>query len=157
VQIRAATKNDAHYLFDIDLKCFDFPWTLQEWRIFGQTCLGTVATDKSVPIGMVLFRADDTDLNIVKIGVKSEHRRLGVGRALIASCLQYAKDTNLLAVQMIVPETLLRPGDPDDISPWLSSVGFIPTVPLLRDFYEMYGRVEDGVRFTLSTRSTHGS
>lgn len=157
MQIRAATKNDAHYLFDIDLKCFDFPWSIHEWRIFGQACLGTVATHNSVPVGMVLFKANDDDLLIVKIGVKHEFRRQGIGRALVDNCLQYARDTNLLTLSMVVPETLLRPGDPDDVSGWLTTTGFKPTIPLLSQHFEMYGKSEDGVRFTLSTRSSNVS
>jgi GNAT superfamily N-acetyltransferase len=157
VEIRAATKNDAHYLFDIDLKCFDFPWTLPEWRVFGQTCLGTVATDKGIPVGMALFKPGEDSLELVKIAVKHECRRQGIGRALIHNCLQYAKDTNLQTVSMVVPETLLRPGDPDDISGWAIAVGFMPETPLLRGHFELYGKQEDGVRFNLPTRSSHVS
>jgi GNAT superfamily N-acetyltransferase len=107
---------------------------------------------------MVLFKPDDDDtLEIVKIAVKHEFRRQGIGRTLIHNCLQYAKDTNLPTVSMIVPESLLRPGDPDDISGWALAVGFEPMIPLLRERFEMYGKPEDGVRFILSTRSSHVS
>ena len=32
IGFRAAEQKDAHYLIDIDIKCFDYAWTPEDWR-----------------------------------------------------------------------------------------------------------------------------
>ncbi len=55
---------------------------------------------------------------------------------------------------MVVPESRLRPGDPDDLSQWLLSLGFRAEIPLLRNWFTFYGEQEDGVPFSLPIQST---
>jgi GNAT superfamily N-acetyltransferase len=150
-EIRATTKKDIHYLLDIDLKCFEFPWTIDEWKTLGERCLGTIATVNRTPIGFVLFRSDDDgDMEIVKIAIKPGYRRHGIASRLLDNCVRFARETRTHCLHLVIPERLVYPDTPDEISGWLCHVQFQPTVPLLRDRFEYYGRLEDGIRFTLT-------
>ena len=58
IGFRAAEQKDAHYLIDIDIKCFDYAWTPEEWRQVGKYCVACVATWNDTPVGMAIFYND---------------------------------------------------------------------------------------------------
>ncbi len=150
VQYRAATERDAHYLLDIDIKCFDYAWMPEDWRKVSLNCVACVAVWNDAPIGMAIFaRTNEGDVEIVKIAVKEPFRNQGIGRHLINNCVLYAREINAPSLVMIVPEGRLRPGDPDDLSRWFPRLGFRARSPLLKDRFSFYGKTEDAVLFIL--------
>ena len=150
IQFRAAEERDAHYLIDIDIKCFDYAWMPEDWRQASKTCVGTVATWYGTPIGMAIFaKTEAGDIEIVKIAVKKPYRNRGVASQLLLNCAIYAREIHIPRMVMLVPEGRLRPGEPDDISTWLTKLGFRAQAPLLRDYFTFYGQAEDGVLFSL--------
>lgn len=152
IEFRASTQDDAHYLLDIDLKCFDLAWTPDDWREASEKCFATVATSKKTPIAMAVFwRSPDNDIEILRLGVKPEFRRSGIARQLIRNCMTYARECNAFEIRMLLPESRLCPGEPDDLSVWLRKTGFRATLPLHKDAFTFYGRSEDGVAFVLPT------
>ena len=137
-------------MIDIDIKCFEYAWLPTDWREVGKTCVACVATWNETPVGMVIFgKTPDGDVEILKVGVKELYRRLGIGRRLIYNCALYAREIQALRLILVVPETRLCPGEEDDLSAWLTKLGFRAQVPLLRDYYTFYGKSEDGIVFSL--------
>lgn len=150
IDIRASSERDAHYLLDIDIKCFDYAWLPEDWRQVAKNCLACVATWQGTPIGMVIFGNNHCGgVDIVKIAVKPPHRNQGVARRLLYNCALYAREIGATELLMLVPEGRLRPNEPDDISNWLTKLGFRAEVPLLKDYFTFYGQAEDGVLFSL--------
>lgn len=149
--IRATTVHDSHYLIDIDLKCFEHPWSPDQWREVSQTCTGLVATVNDTPVAMAISRRTvDGDMEIVRIGVKEACRRQGISRALIGNLLLNAKDTMANRLLMVVPERSLQPGQPDDLSQWLTKLMFRANKPMIPNHFYHYGEWEDGVIFSLA-------
>jgi len=150
IAFRAAEQKDAHYLIDIDIKCFDYAWTPEEWRQVGKYCVACVATWNGTPVGMAIFCNDHAgSIEIVKIAVKKAYRRLGIARRLLYNCILYARELYATRLVMVVPESTLQPGNPEDVSEWLTQLRFRAQVPLLKDYFTFYGEPEDGVVFTL--------
>jgi N-acetylglutamate synthase-like GNAT family acetyltransferase len=148
-RLRRAEATDVHHLIDIDLKCFDEVWTPEDWRSLANTCSVVVATLHNNPIAMCVHRRhEDGYTEILKLGVKNHCRRKGVGRALIAIAMQSAIQAHSSHVFMLVPEHLLRPGEPQDVSQWLLKMGFRAEVPLVRNAFVYCGVEEAGVKFT---------
>jgi ribosomal protein S18 acetylase RimI-like enzyme len=150
LEIRATTEKDAHYLLDIDIKCFEYAWLPDDWRKAGKNCLACVATWNGTPIAVVIFSNNQCGgIDIAKIAVKAAYRNQGIARRLLYNCALYARETGAVELLMLVPESRLRPGEPDDISRWLMRLGFRAEVPLFKDWFEFYGEREDGVLFYL--------
>ena len=150
IHFRAAEERDAHYLIDIDIKCFDYAWMPEDWRQVSKTCVACVATWCGTPVGMAIFaKTPEGDVEIVKVAVKSCYRNRGIARRLLYNCALYARETHAPRLLMLVPESRLRPGERDDISAWLTKLGFRAGIPLLRDYFTFYGQPEDGVLFSL--------
>jgi len=155
IEIRGTTERDAHYLLDIDIKCFDYAWSPDQWREVAKNCLACVATWHGTPVGMVLFADNQCGgVEITKIAVKPAYRNQGIARRLLRNCALFAREIGVGELLMVVPESLLRPGEADDISAWLTKLGFRAEVPLLKNHFFYYGRHEDGVVFSYPISST---
>ena len=150
IDFRAAEQKDAHYLIDIDIKCFDDAWTPEDWRFAAKYCVACVATWNGAPVGMAVFYNDFMgSIEIVKVAVKRPYRNMGIARRLIFNCILYARELYATRLVMIVPESKLRPGEPDDLSEWLKALRFRAQVPLFKNYFTFCGEPEDGVVFTL--------
>lgn len=150
IAFRASEPKDAHYLLDIDIKCFDYAWLPSEWRIVAQHCVACVATWNGTPIGMAIFGKNaDGDVQVVKLAVKPAYRHRGIATGLMRNCALYAREIHAPRLVLLVPESWLCPGQPGDISGWLVKLGFRAHKPLLRNQFTFYGQSEDGVLFSL--------
>ncbi len=150
IEFRASCQNDAHYLIDIDLKCFDFAWLPEDWREASKDSFACVATWNGTPIGMVIFaRTMYNDIEVLKIAVKPSYRKCGIASRLLYNCILYGQEIQATRMVMVVPESRLNPDAPDDLSQWLLRRGFRAQVPLLHDYFMFYGHPEDGVLFSL--------
>lgn len=150
-KIRATTERDAHYLIDIDIKCFDYAWLPEDWRRISKDCLACVATYRETPIGMVIFSDNHFGgIEIEKIAVKPSFCNQGVASQLLFNCALYAREIGDTELIMVIPESRLRPGEPDDLSVWLRRKGFRAEVPLLKNYFTFFGQPEDGVLFSVN-------
>ena len=153
VTIRRATLNDANQLLDIDIKCFETAWTVEEWSKVGhsQEYALSVATNFGTPIGFAVFTKNEDSIEVVKLAVKPAYRRKGVSLLLLNAGVDYATSRNIGKLSIIVPESTVYPGE-RNTSDWLASVGFQAEKPFLKNHFTSYGEPEDGVSFTMPTR-----
>lgn len=148
---RESVPLDDHYLMDIDLKCFDRPWTPIEWRRVSKLCSILVATWNDKPIGMIVYgQTESGDFDVVKLGVKPVYRRQGIGSRLMLDAILAARNLMVPSIFVTVPESHVCPGDPYDVSAWLRKRSFRARLPNIKDHIELYGEWEDGVVFTLA-------
>ena len=84
IGFRASEPKDAHYLLDIDIKCFDYAWLPSDWRIVAQHCVACVTIWNGRHIGMAIFGKNaDGDVQVVKLAVKSAYRHRGIATGLM--------------------------------------------------------------------------
>lgn len=158
--VRPPRLDDANELLDIDIKCFENPWSAQKWsKVVSKhnDYFVSVATYFGSPIGLAVFRQhpDSLDIEIEKIAVLRPHRRKGASLYLLAAAVTYAQTTLANNLFIIVPESTVYPVGPDKPSQttgWLSQTGFLATKPFLKNHFHAYGTVEDGVKFTAPIR-----
>lgn len=150
-QTRHARPEDQVYILDLDLKCFESAWSHDSWAYAGQHYVIKLATFYGTPIGFATY-VYNTEKNVIqfpKVGVKRAFRNKGVGSRLVFEALQFCKQVRAQHVETLVPESLLRPGESQDASVWLSKLGWKAT-GIERDFFPCMGQREDAVRFTLT-------
>ena len=148
IDIRQPVVSDVNYLMDIDIKCFENPWTVEKWRAIcsDPQIFQLVATYYGSPVGFVIWERTPDVMNILRIGVKPSYRRNGVGEKLLRAVESSAYHLQLFRVTLLVPESLCCPGMPRDVSQWLlhkgARAGSIVKGPCL-------GYEEDAFLFTL--------
>lgn len=148
---RDARPEDQVYIQDLDLKCFETPWSSDGWAYAGEHYVIKLATFYGTPIGFATY-LHNTEQNVIqfpKVGVKRAYRNKGVARQLVSEAVQFCKQVRATRIETLVPETLLRPGEPQDASQWLSLVGWQAT-DIVRDFFPCMDQREDAVRFILT-------
>lgn len=148
--IRGGRPEDANSLLDIDIKCFEDAWTAEHWSKIGhdQDYAMSVATYFGTPIGFGVFTEREGGVEIVKLAVKSGHRRQGVSRGLLDSGVSFARrQTNARAIFIVLPESMVYDAD-RGATQWLAKLGFKATKPILKKHFTVYGEPEDGVKFT---------
>lgn len=151
MNFRETGPNDAHHLLDIDIKGFDCPWTPEEWREVSKDCVGMVATWNDTPIAFVISkRTEDGDIEIVKLAVKPWFRRQGISRRLVWNCVLHAREIMATNVLIVIPERRIDPGQPTDLTAWLTKLQFKAVLPIIKNHFHCYGEDEDGVIFALA-------
>lgn len=148
---RNATAADQVYILDTDIKCFDFAWSPDAWAYAGEHYVIKLATYFRTPIGFATY-LHDTENNIIqvpKIAVKAQYRNRNIGSKFVYEAVMYCHKLQAAYLQTIIPEALVQPGDPHDISGWLLKTGWKATA-LVRDFFPNMGQKQDGVQFTLN-------
>lgn len=148
---RAARAEDQVYILDLDLKCFESAWSNDAWAYAGDHYVIKLATFYGTPIGFATFlhNTQENTIQFPKVGVKRAFRNKGVGRQLVSEALIFCKEVKATHLETLIPESLLRPGETQDISEWLSKTGWKAT-NIVRDFFPCMGQREDAVRFILT-------
>lgn len=140
--IRDSKTDDLVYLYNCDLKCYTDNWDYELWRMAGE-CFGIkVATVKNAVVGFVVYERDDNDpkeVCIVKMGVKPAYRRRRIATHLVEAIVEFTRLIEANFISLMTPEALISPGNDDDVSGFLSSVGFRATVPLHVNVYPAPG------------------
>jgi ribosomal protein S18 acetylase RimI-like enzyme len=158
IHVRGARLSDANDLVDIDIKCFDDAWPVDEWNKIGHNAeyAISVATMFGTVIGFGVFKHDEdaNDVVIEKLAIKPHYRRKGASQHLLLGGIDYAKTKTAKALTIIVPESTIYPvgNEPSNMGGWLQAVGFKATKPFLRRRFESYGHYEDGVKFIAPLR-----
>jgi ribosomal protein S18 acetylase RimI-like enzyme len=83
IGVRPTTKTDMNYILDIDLKCFERTWELQQWLEFerDQSSGLLLGTWNSLPVGFSVYNANA----IKRLAVKEHYRQHGLGELLLKS------------------------------------------------------------------------
>ena len=160
IHVRGCRLSDANEMVDIDIKCFEDAWPVDEWNRIGHNAeyAISVATMFGTVVGFGVFRYDEesNDVVIEKLAVKPSYRRKGASLHLLAGGVDYGKTKAAKALTIIVPESTIYPG-PASIGGWLTAVGFKATKPFLKRRFEAYGHYEDGVKFFAPLRYGNGN
>jgi GNAT superfamily N-acetyltransferase len=118
--MRPGLPEDGHHLLDIDLKCYDTPWTPEMWRRAATRCVITIGCWNKTPMAMAIYtRHPDGDVELVKLAVKPAFRRLGLSRVLFRDVLTYAAMSEAPAIKMLLHEDQL-----EDVCEWAAKLGF---------------------------------
>jgi GNAT superfamily N-acetyltransferase len=154
--VRGSHYNDANYLLDIDLKCFEQAWSPDAWQALGNSrdTVISVATNFGTPVGFAVLRIEQRDVVILKMAVKPVARRKGVSRRLLDAARQFATENHAEWLRITVPESTIYPG-PNNLSDWLKAIGFKAITPFIKDHFNVYGETEDGVQFISKLGEPH--
>ena len=153
IKVHTANSGDLNAMYETELRTYDYPYDyaalkalLKDPDVF---CVIAV-TEKEHIIGYGAFRKmqNAEEVEVVRLGVLKKHRQQGAGKALLKAGNDYGITANMRTLYCIVPEVLCCPGVLDDQSQWLIDQGFTTTIPLLPQVFRMYGKWEDGVKFT---------
>lgn len=136
--VREANGNDLQHIIDIDIKCFDEPWSPEFWRQKNDVTVD-VATFYGTPVAMAVYTSSDDITTLHKLAVKPTHRRQGVSRKLFER-LSLTTD----AVYLTIPETMCS-GE-KSLIPWLNKLGFKGS-GIDRSRFISLGEIEDGFVF----------
>lgn len=149
--LRPALGNDVNFLIDIDLKCYDYPWSVDEWRLLAlnPACSVTLATINMEPVGFVAWGKviAKKEAEILRLAVKPAYRNSGVGSLLLGSIEIEANEYGMQKIVLIVPEIHCFPNHRNDVSQWLLTRGYKATKPILKNHFDMYGSKVDGFKF----------
>jgi GNAT superfamily N-acetyltransferase len=149
--IRQAQVRDVNSLLDIDLKGYDYPWTIAKWREISSdedyTLL--IATLKVQPVSMCVWRrkSGSDRAEIIKLSTKPYYQGQGFATLLLNKVERDMRSAAIKEAVITVPEIKCFPGHPDDVSAWLMARKYRPVKPILKDKYRMYGNMCDGFQF----------
>jgi N-acetylglutamate synthase-like GNAT family acetyltransferase len=149
--IRHAQVRDVNSLLDIDLKGYDYPWTISKWREISNDAEFTllIATLKVQPVSMCVWRwkVGSERAEIVKLATKPYYQGQGFATLLLNKVESDMRSAAVREAVITVPEIKCFPGHPDDVSAWLLARKYKPIKPVLKDEYCMYGSMCDGFQF----------
>lgn len=153
LNVRPGGDRDVNLVKDLDLKCYHYPWTPEQW---GETvgdnpakwCLATI---RDRPVGFAIWQqVKDVGL-LQRLGVRPDSRKRGVGTELLSYVLRCVRNTGATELNLMVPEIHCFPGHPDDVSAWLLTRGFRAKPPIVPEWGYMYGQWVDGFCFVKPT------
>lgn len=151
LHVRMAQYGDMNAVLDIDIKSFDEAWSSEAWnRVYQEgNWYVSVVTYFSSPVGFAAFRVEGSELLIEKIAVKHPFRRCGASLLLVASGNEIAHRRQCKAIAIVVRESSIYPGE-DSLLDWLKALALKATTPFLKDHFNSYGDLEDGVKCVAS-------
>ena len=151
IHVREMTTYDMQAVVDIDLKSSEFPWSLDEWRIAQREFKVFLVTSFGEPVGFIVFSGEKDEKGNPGVwlrvaAVKPAMRGQGCGRKLAERMMQYAHEIKAKEIRAAIPESHCY--DRPCAGSWLLACGFKAT-EVLRNKFEHYGVLEDGISFTL--------
>ena len=157
--IRLTRPSDINTVSSMDLKCYHYPISMEEWK---EKIEGTGKQDSAriivveirrQPVGFAMWSIDNEMTgHLHRLGVLPALRRRNLGTLLMTSFVKHCNENHCEMVRCVVPSLQCQPGDPDDVSAFLNACGFKPNGEVLHDYRQMYGDLVDGYVFT---RGTH--
>lgn len=152
--IRLTRPGDVNALSTLDLKTYHYPLELETWKeLAGQS--GKPTEPKVVvvevarrPVGFALWQEVDEDVaRIIRLGILPKSRFCGLGTLLIKRIIAHSQTEKKDRLRIVIPDLHCQPGDPDDVSGFLSKVGFHTTGEVIQDHSRMYGDWREGYVF----------
>lgn len=83
--IRSMIRRDIPMVLDIENESFPFPWSEDKLIqcLRQRNCIGMVSEVDDQIVGFFVYELFKTRLNILNFAVRSEHRRAGIGTAMV--------------------------------------------------------------------------
>ena len=131
VHIRWMIRRDMPAVLGIENSCFEFAWNEDDFiRCLRQrNCIGMVAEEDDQVVGFMIYELHKNRLHILNFAVHAEHRRAGVGNAMLTKLLGKLSHERRNRIMLEVRETNL------EAQLFFKSVGF-RAISVLRDFYD---------------------
>lgn len=131
VHIRWMIRRDMPSVLDIESRCFEFAWCEDDFiRCLRQrNCIGMVAEDDDRVAGFMIYELHKTRLHILNFAVNPDHRRKGIGQAMVGKLLGKLSHERRNRIMLEVRETNL------EAQLFFKHVGF-KAISVLRDFYD---------------------
>ncbi len=149
LNVRPGGDRDVNLVKDLDLKCYHYPWTPQDWaaNVGNDAAKWCLATVRDRPVGFAIWgREKDRDL-LHRIAVRPDSRNQGIGTEILRYVLRCVRNRGASKLSTVVPEINCFPGHPDDVSAWLLARGFRAEPPLVPKHAYRYGQWVDGFCF----------
>ena len=89
VHIRWMIRRDMPTVLGIENSCFEFAWNEDDFiRCLRQrNCIGMVAEEDEQVVGFMIYELHKNRLHILNFAVHADHRRAGVGKAMLTKLL----------------------------------------------------------------------
>jgi ribosomal-protein-alanine N-acetyltransferase len=131
VHIRWMIRRDMPAVLGIENRCFEFAWNEDDFiRCLRQrNCIGMVAEQDDQVVGFMIYELHKNRLHILNFAVHPDHRRQGVGHAMVSKLLGKLSHERRNRIMLEVRETNL------DAQLFFKSIGF-RAISVLRDFYD---------------------
>lgn len=131
VHIRWMIRRDMPSVLGIENACFEFAWNEDDFiRCLRQrNCIGMVAEEDDKVVGFMIYELHKNRLHILNFAVHPDHRRSGVGNAMINKLLGKLSHERRNRIMLEVRETNL------EAQLFFKSIGF-RAISVLRDFYD---------------------
>ena len=151
--IRAARNGDEHYLYDIDIKCFEHTWLPDEWGILWESEAANVmvACYYGTPIGFLAWERhvhnDQPALHMYKVAVKPVYRGNNVGKHMLAYAYEVANHFKLRYLTIPVPLSMTIGDPPKNCVGWLVGKMNFQADKIVEAKECLYGSDEDVILF----------
>jgi ribosomal-protein-alanine N-acetyltransferase len=131
VHIRWMIRRDMPAVLGIENRCFEFAWNEDDFiRCLRQrNCIGMVAEEDDKVVGFMIYELHKNRLHILNFAVHPDHRRTGIGNAMINKLLGKLSHERRNRIMLEVRETNL------EAQLFFKSIGF-KAISVLRDFYD---------------------
>ena len=148
--VREAEPKDLHHLLDIDIKCFDYCWSGDDWRTVAsaEKVKVLVATWYGTTLGFAVTEPSESGLFMPKLAIKPNYQNRGLGRILLGKVWERAYTLELSKIETVVSETMCDPSVDRNAATWLLKMHFKAT-GVKKQFVKLYGQYEDGYKFEL--------
>lgn len=151
--IRAARDDDAPYLQDIDIKCFEHTWLPDDWGILweSKTANVLVGCHYGTPVSFLAWELheykDLPALHVYKVAVKPLFRGNNCGKHLLANAYELlVKTGDVRYITIPVPESMTVGEPPKNCVGWLHKLNFKGT-SIVDTQERLYGAAEDVILF----------
>ena len=131
VHIRWMIRRDMPEVLEIEKQSFEFPWSEEDFiRCLRQrNCIGMVAEYDERVVGSMIYELHKTRLHILNFSVHDDHRRRGVGKAMVDKLISKLSFQRRNRILLEIRETNLA------AQLFFRDAGF-RAVSVLRDFYD---------------------
>ena len=128
--VRWMIRRDMPSVLEVENSSFDHPWTEQEFIRNQQRreCIGMVAERCEHVVGYMMYELHRQRLHLLSFAVHPDHRRLGIGRAMIERLIAKLSYQRRNRIVVEVRETNLA------AQLFFRELGF-RAVDILRDYY----------------------
>lgn len=107
MKIDRMTENQLDAVAQLEQQCFSHPWSLKslEEELNNETSLFFTATENDAVVGYIGMSVVVDEGYIFNVTVDKEHRKKGIGSALVETLVTYAKKNNLCFLTLEVRES----------------------------------------------------
>ena len=153
MRVSIARLRDLPAIYDIELKCYEFPLEHDVLRDLFESpgvipCVLSV-NSRIVSWGYCICYADNEEVHVNRLATLPAFRRKGYATRILSLMWNESYKYHPKRMKIVVPEYQMDIHDPDSVSDFLWKAGF-KAVGTYRGGFERYGRRYDGIIMTRS-------